>query len=89
MGRLALSHLEHASRALDKAKASLDEGRLFTDTEVAQLKELQEEVVKLRDKFIYFAVLGGSKAKDVATVFKLSPGRVSQIVKKVKMELEE
>lgn len=89
MGRLAISHLEHASRALDKAQERLDEGRLFTDTEVLLLKQLQEEVTTLRDKFIYFAVLGGSKAKDVATVFKLSPGRVSQIVKKVKMELAE
>lgn len=82
MGRKAVTHLEHASRALDKAKASLDEGRLFTDTEVQLLKQLQDQVTNLRDTFICLAVANGSKNIDVAAAFKLSPGRVSQIVKK-------
>lgn len=82
MGRRSITHLEHASRALDKAKVALDEGRLFTDKDVELLKQLQEQVTSLRDTFICLAVASGSKNIEVAAAFKLSSGRVSQIVKK-------
>lgn len=82
MGRRSITHLEHAGRALDKVQASLATGRLLSDIEVESLKQLQEQVTVMRDTFICLASANGSKGTELAAAFKISPGRISQIVKK-------
>lgn len=79
--RLLNTYLRDALRSIEMAKKSLDGGRLLSDAEVQSLGVLTIQVAELRDKLIINSVNSGRKVCDVAAVFGITSGRVSQIIK--------
>lgn len=78
--RIFGTHLFAAAASLDIVKIQIDRGKVLTLDDVAKLSVLSQQVKTLRNSLILKLSLEGWEQTTIATMFELSPARISQIV---------